>query len=137
MSEDFSSLNDALLSNSKTMPIYIPTAEATAVSDDGNIGYSKMDPFHTDFTVYTPTVTTGISVQENGPKWQIHGHDMQVLHVDNLKPGDEFHTEVGSTMYLSPGMNTDVECGLCGDAAPRVLSGESCIKVNKSRNFII
>lgn len=100
---------------------YIPTAEAVMVDSD---------PFGTKFNVYTAVSTEEKpSSETKGVEWEIHGHDMQVLHLDNLPPGTEFYTEIGSTMYLSPGIETDVECGLCGDAAQRVLSGESCIKV--------
>lgn len=132
------------------MPVYVPTAEAVPLTN-ADIGgaYNPADPFGTKFTVYNAAKPKpeyieedmpeedeegggGNFLQSKGPKWEIHGSDMQVLHIENISSDSEFTTEVGSTMYLSPGITTNVECALCGDAAPRVLAGESCIKVKLS-----
>jgi len=130
------------------MTISIPVAEAVPLftNADTGISYNPADPFQTNFSVFNASaypVKKEYNVPEEeynvpeeeynslkgGPKWEIHGSDMQVLHVENLSQGDELTTEIGSTMYLSPGMTTEVECALCGDAAQRVLSGENCVKV--------
>ncbi len=66
-------------------------------------------------------------------EWCITGHDMQVLSM-TVPPGETIVTEVGSFMYMHPGMETKVECTLCecskcGEGWNRVCGGESCVKV--------
>ena len=148
LSSDDNSLKRTLLgSSTEIMPVYVPTAEAVPLTNaDLGGAYNPADPFDTKFTVYNAANVKPVYIEEDmpeeeveedgdnflqskGPKWEIHGSDMQVLHIENISSEFEFTTEVGSTMYLSPGIRTNVECALCGDAAARVLAGENCIKV--------
>lgn len=105
------------------MTIYIPD---NVVDDDAEEdgGYGKSNPGFDDmFQVYTP-----VQQAENVDRWEIAGTDMQVLHFGKFAAGEEIVTEVGSTFYLSPGVETTVDCPP-GDACSRICSGENCVKV--------
>lgn len=56
-------------------------------------------------------------------KYVISGPDCQILSV-SLQPGEETESEPGAMMYMSPGIQTSVECGRCS----RCFTGESCMK---------
>ncbi|GMI08389.1 hypothetical protein TrVE_jg9199 [Triparma verrucosa] len=80
----------------------------------------QVDPFNTGFVPFQPPV-----VEE--PRWQISGDDCQVVTV-LLDPEEELKTEPGSMMFMSPSVETDVECG-CFDGCGRMCAGEPCVKV--------
>lgn len=91
------------------------------------------DPLKTDFIWYKPPLATEVSHETGGQQWCVAGHDMQVLSM-TVPPGETIVTEVGSFMYMHPGMETQVELTLCkmsscGEAWKRICGGESCVKV--------
>ena len=91
------------------------------------------DPLKTNFIWYVPPLASEVSKTTGGQEWCVSGHDMQVLSM-TVPPGETIVTEVGSFMYMHPGMETQVECTLCsmqkcGEGWNRVCGGESCVKV--------
>lgn len=91
------------------------------------------DPLKTDFIWYEPPLASEVSHTTGGQEWTITGHDMQVLSM-TVPPGETIVTEVGSFMYMHPGMETQVELTLCsadkcGEGWRRFCGGESCVKV--------
>ncbi len=94
---------------------------------------AKYDPLKTNFIWYVPPLASEVSHTTGGQEWTVTGHDMQVLSM-TVPPGETVVTEVGSFMYMHPGMETEVECTLCecskcGEGWNRVCGGESCVKV--------
>mmetsp|Transcript_8833 Transcript_8833/g.21802 ORF Transcript_8833/g.21802 Transcript_8833/m.21802 type:complete len:304 (+) Transcript_8833:1-912(+) len=93
-----------------------------------------VDPFHTEFIWYQPPLASEVNHTTGGQEWCITGHDMQVLSM-TVPPDKTIITEVGTFMYMAPGMDTDVDCTLlgcsdgCGLTMGRICGGESCIKV--------
>ena len=45
-----------------------------------------------------------------------------------LEPSEVLNTEPGSMMFMSPAVETNVECG-CFDGCVRMCAGEPCVKV--------
>ena len=91
------------------------------------------DPLKTDFIWYKPPLATETSHTTGGQEWCVTGHDMQVLSM-TVPPGETIVTEVGTFMYMAPGMETKVELTLCSakgcsEGWNRVCGGESCVKV--------
>jgi uncharacterized protein (AIM24 family) len=81
---------------------------------------SMPDPFGTGFVTFEPPVPAG------EPRWQITGDDCQVVTV-LLEPSETLNTEPGSMMFMSPGVETEVECGPGG--CVRKCAGEAFVKV--------
>jgi len=105
-------------------------AEAVPLTEDQA---EIFDPLKTDFIWYKPALATEVSHTTGGHEWCIAGHDMQVLSM-TVPPGETIITEVGSFMYMHPGMETKVELTLCsakgcGEGWKRICGGESCVKV--------
>jgi hypothetical protein len=93
----------------------------------------KYDPLKTGFMWYTPPMATETDHSTGGHAWNIVGHDMQVLTM-TVPAGEEVVTEVGSFMYMSAFMETEVELTLfskggCTEGFNRIFGGESCVKV--------
>ena len=91
------------------------------------------DPLKTDFIWYKPPLASEVSHTTGGQQWCVSGHDMQVLTM-TVPAGETTITEVGTFMYMHPGMETKVECTLCSshgccEGLNRICGGESCIKV--------
>jgi hypothetical protein len=91
------------------------------------------DPLRTGFLWYTPPLASEQNHTSGGHKWNIVGHDMQILTM-TVPGGESVATEVGSFMYMSPFMATSVELTLCSKVGfvggcNRVCGGESCVKV--------
>lgn len=91
------------------------------------------DPLKTDFIWYQPPLASEVSHKTGGHEWSVSGHDMQVLSM-TVPPGETITTEVGSFMYMHPGMETKVELLLCSakgcnEGCNRCAGGESCVKV--------
>jgi len=91
------------------------------------------DPLKTDFIWYLPPLATELSHSTGGQEWCVAGHDMQVLSM-TVPPGETIVTEVGTFMYMHPGMETKVELTLCSakgcaEGWKRICGGESCVKV--------
>ena len=94
---------------------------------------SIFDPLQTGFVWYVPPLASEQNQNTGGHKWNIVGHDMQVLTM-TVPGGGTVITEVGSFMYMSPFMETSVELTLCSPAGcvggwNRICGGESCVKV--------
>ncbi len=98
------------------------------------------DPFHTEFIWYQPPLASEVNHTTGGQEWCITGHDMQVLSM-TVPANKTIVTEVGTFMYMAPGMETEVDCTLCGchdgfgATISRICGGESCVKLllrNKS-----
>ena len=105
-------------------------AEAVALTAEQE---EVFDPLKTKFIWYVPPLASEVSHTTGGQEWTVSGHDMQVLSM-TVPPGETIVTEVGSFMYMHPGMETKVECTLCsikgcGEGWNRVCGGESCVKV--------
>ena len=82
----------------------------------------KVDPMGSGFMWYVPPL-------QSSDNWVITGHDMQVL-TTVVPAGGEVVTEVGSFMYMSPFMETEVDLTLCSkEGCNRICGGESCVKV--------
>ena len=93
----------------------------------------SLDPLKSGFTWYKPAMNLQTEHQTGGHTWAISGKDMQIL-TSTVPPGGEFITEVGSMVFMHPGMETKVDLTLCGPAGfgegcNRVCGGESCVKV--------
>ncbi len=91
------------------------------------------DPLKSGFLWYTPPLASEVSHSTGGQQWCISGHDMQILTM-TVPPSSTVVTEVGSFMYMHPGMETQVEFTLCmstgcGEGCNRICGGESCSKV--------
>jgi len=91
------------------------------------------DPLKTDFIWYKPPLASEVSHTTGGQQWCVAGHDMQVLTM-TVPAGETIITEVGTFMYMHPGMETKVECTLCSSKGccegwNRICGGESCVKV--------
>jgi hypothetical protein len=91
------------------------------------------DPLQTGFLWYVPPLATDVAHATGGQEWKIVGHDMQVLTM-TVPPNSNVLTEVGSFMFMSPGMETKVELTLCtpggcSEGMNRIFGGESCTKV--------
>lgn len=92
---------------------------------------SNVDPLNSGFLWYTPPMSATPEKHETlGHQWAIAGHDMQVL-ATTVPPGQSVVTEVGSFLYGSSGIKTDVELTLCrgSEGCSRICGGESCVKV--------
>ena len=94
---------------------------------------SIFDPLQTGFLWYVPPLASEQNKSTGGHKWNIVGHDMQVLTM-TVPGGETIITEVGTFMYMSPFMETSVELTLCSRAGcvggwNRIFGGESCVKV--------
>lgn len=92
-----------------------------------------VDPMGSGFIWYTPPLAATEEHSTGGQTWQISGHDMQVLTL-SVPPNDIVVAEVGSFMFGSPFIKTDVELTLCtrkgfGEGCNRICGGESCVKV--------
>lgn len=92
-----------------------------------------VDPLSSGFLWYTPPLAaTPETHQGSGATWSIAGHDYQVLAM-TLPPGEQVVTEVGTFVFGSPGIKTNVELTLCArggtEGCKRILGGESCVKV--------
>lgn len=91
------------------------------------------DPLHTGFYWYIPPLASEQNHKTGGHEWNIVGNDMQVLTM-TVPGGECVTTEVGSFMYMSPFMQTQVELTLCSrlgcmSGCSRICGGESCVKV--------
>ena len=91
----------------------------------------EVDPLNSGFLWYTPPMDS--NKENSGYEWCIAGHDMQVL-TTILPPGEQVVTEIGTFLFGSPDIKTDVELTLCsrrgcGDGWNRIFGGESCVKV--------
>jgi hypothetical protein len=91
------------------------------------------DPLKTGFLWYVPPLAAETAHATGGQEWKIVGHDMQVLTM-TVPPSSHVLTEVGSFMFMSPGMETKVEltlcsAGGCSEGFSRIFGGESCTKV--------
>jgi len=91
------------------------------------------DPLKSDFIWYKPPLATEVSHTTGGQQWCVSGNDMQVLTM-TVPPGETITTEVGSFMYMHPGMTTQVELNCCGskgcsEGCKRAAGGESFVKV--------
>jgi hypothetical protein len=91
------------------------------------------DPLKTGFLWYQPPLASEQNHNTGGHRWNIVGHDMQVLTM-TVPGGQAVTTEVGSFMYMSPFMDTQIECTLCSrvgcvSGCQRICGGESCVKV--------
>jgi Mitochondrial biogenesis AIM24 len=101
--------------------------------------YDIVDPMRSGFVWYQPPLSVTDEHVTGGQQWQISGHDMQVLTM-SVPANDVIVTEVGSFMFGSPGIVTEVELTLfgrngCTQGCGRICGGESCVKVlisNKS-----
>ncbi len=80
----------------------------------------QVDPFNTGFVPFQPPVL-------DEPRWQISGDDCQVVTV-MLEPSEVLKTEPGSMMFMSPSVETDVDCGCVGGCV-RKCAGEDFVKV--------
>jgi uncharacterized protein (AIM24 family) len=92
-----------------------------------------IDPLSSGFAWYKPPPTFDKGHMTGGHQWTITGHDMQIL-TTTVPAGKEIETEVGSFVFMHPGMTTEVELTLChkggcSEGCSRILSGESCVKV--------
>lgn len=92
-----------------------------------------LDPLKSGFTWYKPMVNLNTEHKSGGHTWAISGKDMQIL-TSTVPAGGEFVTEVGSFVFMHPGMETTTELTLCGPAGcgegcRRVCGGESCVKL--------
>lgn len=104
-------------------------SETTALTaDDRHI----VDPLGSGFVWYTPPLATPTKDHEVhcNRDWNIAGHDMQVLTM-TLPPNESVVTEVGSFMFGSADIQTNVEltCFSGGECCQRVCGGESCVKL--------
>jgi len=107
-------------------------AEATPLNEDFT---SIFDPLKSGFFWYQPPLASEQSHTTGGHEWNIVGHDMQILTM-TVPRGETVTTEVGSFMYMSPFMETQVELTLCSNqtggcskGCSRICGGESCVKV--------
>lgn len=105
-------------------------AEAIPLTDSQQ---SIFDPLKTGFLWYQPPLASEQNHKTGGHQWNIVGHDMQVLSM-TVPGGQSVTTEVGSFMYMSPFMETEVELTLCSkvgfkSGCQRIFGGESCVKV--------
>ena len=98
----------------------INLAEAAKLADN--------DPLNTGFKTY-------ISTEESTEKWVISGRDMQVL-TTTLAPGEEIHCDPGSMMFMHPGIEQGVDCGM-DTCFTRCCAGESCCKVRRITTVMI
>lgn len=93
---------------------------------------SHVDPLSSGFLWYTPPLAaTPETHHASGATWSIAGHDYQVLAM-TLPPGEQVVTEVGTFLFGSPDIQTNVELTLCAkgtEGCQRILGGESCVKV--------
>lgn len=101
---------------------------------------NDVDPMNSGFLWYKPPATTTRSTSGShvdstaGHSWVISGHDMQIL-TSTIPPGETIVTEVGTFMYGSSGIKTEVELtccakqGGCTKGWNRICGGESCVKV--------
>lgn len=110
--------------------IVVAATETEALSSDED---PLLDPLQSGFTWYKPAHSLEKVHKTGGHTWTISGHDMQVL-TSTVPPGSEFITEVGSFIFMHPGMTTSVELTLCGPSGcgegfGRIMGGESCAKV--------
>ena len=99
---------------------------------------SIFDPLRTGFLWYTPPLASEQNHKTGGHKWNIVGHDMQILTM-TVPGGESVTTEIGSFMYMSPFMETSVELTLCSQVGfvggcNRIFGGESCVKVFLKNN---
>ena len=105
------------------------TELASLTADETKI----VDPLNSGFVWYIPPSTSTQEHSTGGQTWQISGHDMQVLTL-TVPPSDTILAEVGSFMFGSSDIKTDVELTLCskkgcGEGWQRICGGESCAKV--------
>lgn len=110
-------------------------AEAVPLTDDL---VEFFDPLKTGFLWYVPPLASEANHKTGGHNWNIVGYDMQVLTM-SVPAGEQVVTEVGSFMYMSPFMETEVELTLCtkggfSDGCNRIFGGESCAKVILKNN---
>ena len=115
---------------SETFPSSDFAAEARPLTKEDE---EIFDPLKTNFIWYKPPLASEVSHTTGGQQWCVTGHDMQVLSM-TVPPGETIVTEVGSFMYMHPGMETKVELTLCsakgcGEGWRRICGGESCVKV--------
>jgi Mitochondrial biogenesis AIM24 len=108
----------------------VAAEEVVALTDHD---HDIVDPMRSGFVWYTPPLAATDEHVTGGQKWQISGHDMQVLTM-SLPANDVIVTEVGSFMFGSPDIKADVELTLCsrsgcGAGWKRVCGGESCVKL--------
>lgn len=95
---------------------------------------NHVDPLSSGFLWYTPPMAATPELHhDSGSTWSIGGHDFQVLAM-TLPPGGQIITEVGTFMFGSPDIKTNVELTLCRqsgimEGCRRILGGESCVKV--------
>jgi len=94
---------------------------------------STVDPLNSGFLWYRPPPNFDKPHVTGGHRWTITGHDMQIL-TSTVPAGQQIETEVGSFVFMHPGMTTEVELTLCtkggvGEGCSRICSGESCVKV--------
>lgn len=104
-------------------------SETTALTaDDKQI----VDPLGSGFVWYTPPLASPTKDHEMhcNRDWNIAGHDMQVLTM-TLPPNESVITEVGSFMFGSADIQTNVEltCFSGEECFQRVCGGESCVKL--------
>lgn len=120
--------------SSKTKEEFDIVVDAETVSLTAESIRKELDPLNTGFYWYLPP----LSMDDNnhttaGHQWSISGNDMQV-YTSTVPPGGTVITEVGSFMYMSPFMQTEVELTLCSgsgmsEGCNRICGGESCVKV--------
>jgi len=94
---------------------------------------NTVDPLLSGFAWYKPPPSFDKIHKTGEYDWKITGHDMQVL-TSSVPAGQHIETEVGSFVYMHPDMKTEVGFTLCGaggcsEGCPRILGGESCVKV--------
>jgi hypothetical protein len=95
--------------------------------------YDIIDPMRSGFVWYTPPLSATEEHVTGGQTWQISGHDMQVLTI-SVPPNEVIVAEVGSFMFGSPDITTDVDLTLfgkngCSQGCGRCCGGESCVKL--------
>mmetsp|Transcript_2555 Transcript_2555/g.4378 ORF Transcript_2555/g.4378 Transcript_2555/m.4378 type:complete len:313 (-) Transcript_2555:65-1003(-) len=110
--------------------IVISAQETAALTSDQD---PTLDPLDSGFTWYKPAVSLSTEHKSGGHTWAISGDDMQIL-TSTVPAGGEFVTEVGSFVFMHPGMSTSVELTLCGaggccSGCRRVMGGERCVKL--------
>lgn len=123
ISESTSYLKSARFSMDEEIIVEAETVPLTADQD------SSVDPLLSGFEWYKPPPTFEKTHVTSGHNWNITGHDMQVL-TATVPSGAHIETEVGSFVYMHPGMTTEIECTLFGEeGCSRICGGESCVKM--------
>jgi hypothetical protein len=108
--------------------VAVDTETTALTTDDKHI----VDPMGSGFIWYTPPLASPTKMHEKhgNREWTIAGHDMQVLTM-TLPPNETVVTEVGSFMFGSADLQTNVELTCCsgGEGCQRICGGESCVKL--------